>query len=124
MKNIKPDDYYNNGGYRLYHFEDELCADLEALAELIAIGEMVQLNVRCLIFVKNVSTVGIGFLQLGFCLDEPVEGCSVCSVSVLYFGQMKQVIVVKFIENVSHFYILHIENYTRVCRIFCPLFVR
>ena len=32
--------------YRLYHFEDELCADLEALAELIAVGEIMQFNVR------------------------------------------------------------------------------
>ena len=30
----------------LYHFKDELCADLEALAELITVGEVVQLNVR------------------------------------------------------------------------------
>ena len=32
--------------YGLYHFEDELCADLEALAELIAVGEIMQFNVR------------------------------------------------------------------------------
>ena len=30
----------------LYHFKDELCADLEALAEFVAIGKIVQLNVR------------------------------------------------------------------------------
>ena len=31
---------------RLYHFKDKLSADLEALAELIAIGDVVQVNVR------------------------------------------------------------------------------
>ena len=57
----------------LYHFKDKLCADFEALAELITIREIMQFNVRCLIFVKNFSAVGIGFFQFGFCLDEPVE---------------------------------------------------
>lgn len=60
---------------RLYHFKDKLCADLKAFAELIAVGEIMQLNVRRLIFVKNFSAVGIGFFQFGFCLDESVEGC-------------------------------------------------
>ena len=32
--------------YGLYHFKDELCADLEALAELVTVGEIMQLNVR------------------------------------------------------------------------------
>lgn len=30
----------------LDHYKDELSADLEALAEFVAVGEVVQLNVR------------------------------------------------------------------------------
>ncbi len=43
---------------RLYHFKDKLCADLEALAELIAVGKIVQINICRLIFLKQFLTIG------------------------------------------------------------------
>ena len=42
----------------LNHFKYELCADLEALAELIAVGKIVQINICRLIFLKQFLTIG------------------------------------------------------------------
>lgn len=94
--------------YGFEHFKNKLRSAPNAFAEFIPIGKIMQVNICRLMFGENITDVGICLFQFGFRLDKLVEGGSVRSVGIFDLGQVKKVIVVKFIKNVPHFSILHI----------------
>ena len=70
----------------------------------------------------------IYFIQLRFCLNKLVNGELVSTIHIFNPGQVGQVSIIKFIKQISHFYILNIKKLykgmSNILSAICPLTLR